>query len=194
MTTTPMDLATSSSTLRGDLPGERGDLLETLRMHRGFLRHTLTGLSEEQARATPTASALSVGGIVKHVVAVEKQWADFCVEGAAGAPQIDWESIDWANPPEMFLEFQQQFVLGPDETVEGTLAAYDEVAAATDALVANADLDLDRTWVLPAMPWFEKDGIRSVRRSLYQIVAETAQHSGHADIIRETIDGQTTMA
>ena len=56
-----MDLATSSSTLRDGLDGERGDLLETLRLHRGFLRHTLTGLTEEQARATPTASALSVG-------------------------------------------------------------------------------------------------------------------------------------
>jgi hypothetical protein len=53
--------------------------------------------------------------------------------------------------------------------------------------------DLDRSFPLPPAPWFEPGASRSVRRTVMHIVAETAQHAGHADIIRETIDGQKTM-
>ena len=73
------------------------------------------------------------------------------------------------------------------------LAAYDEVTEATDALLANPDLDLDHRQPLPAAPWFEPGASWSARRVIVHIVAETAQHAGHADIIRETIDGQKSM-
>src|SRR4029077_2058014 len=62
---------------------ERADLLETLAKHRGFLRQTVDGLTDEQARLRPTASELCLGGLVKHVSRVEESWARFIVEGAA---------------------------------------------------------------------------------------------------------------
>ncbi|HZH22206.1 MAG TPA: DUF664 domain-containing protein, partial [Geodermatophilus sp.] len=53
--------------------------------------------------------------------------------------------------------------------------------------------DLDASHPLPEAPWFQPGARRSARRVFVHIVAETAQHAGHADILRETIDGQKTM-
>ena len=63
---------------------ETADLLSTLATHRDFLRGTLRGLTDEQAAATPTVSALCLGGLIKHVASVEAGWARFIVEGAPG--------------------------------------------------------------------------------------------------------------
>ena len=79
----------------------------------------------------------------------------------------------------------------PDETLEQLLATYDEVAAATDELVRT--VDLAERQPLPAAPWFEPGATWAHRRTFWHVVAETAQHAGHADIIRETIDGQKSM-
>ena len=70
--------------------------------------------------------------------------------------------------------------------------SYEQVAARTDALVESLP-DLDLSHPLPPAPWFAPGATRSARRVFLHIVAETAQHAGHADIIRETIDGQKTM-
>ena len=71
------------------------------------------------------------------------------------------------------------------------LAGYQEVADATDALIASIDLDSDHP--LPEAPWFEPGARWTARRTLLHILAETSQHAGHADIIREALDGQKTM-
>ena len=52
---------------------------------------------------------------------------------------------------------------------------------------------LDQEYALPEAPWFEPGASWSVRRCIVHIVAETAQHAGHADIIRESIDGRKSM-
>jgi len=88
-------------------------------------------------------------------------------------------------------EWMQAFVMGPQETLADLLARYEQIAARTDELAATADLDV--AYPLPPAPWFAPGATRSVRRVLMHIVAETAQHCGHADIIRESIDGQKTM-
>src|SRR5688500_11548488 len=88
-----------TATSSGPTSSERADLLESLRKHRGFLRYTVKELTDDQARTRTTISELTLGGLVKHVADVEAQWATFMAEGAASAPDIDWESIDWANPP-----------------------------------------------------------------------------------------------
>ena len=170
------------------MTSERDDILDLLTKHRGFLTFTVQGLSDEAARSRPTVSALSLGGLVKHVTAVERSWADFVVHGAANQP--DWASVDWSNPPPEILAHQQAFVMGEDETLAGILAAYAEVAAATDELVRTVDLDTAHT--VPAAPW-APETTWTARRAILHIVAETAQHAGHADILRETIDGQKTM-
>ena len=159
--------------------GERAELLETIRKQRGFFTYTVRGLDDEQAARRTTVSELCLGGLVKHLAAVEKNWVDFIVEGPVALERQNPD--DW---PDMFRMLD-------GETLEGLLAAYHEVARRTDELVATVDLDASQP--LPAAPWFEPGARWSARRVLLHIVAETAQHSGHADIIRESLDGQKTM-
>ena len=82
--------------------------------------------------------------------------------------------------------------MGPHETLDGVLAHYEEVARRTDELVRTLP-DLDASHPLPEAPWFEPGATRSARRVFLHIIAETAQHAGHADILRESLDGQKTM-
>jgi hypothetical protein len=185
---TPSVRAASSS---GHVTQERADLLDVLRKHRGLLRLTVAGLTDEQARLAPTVSTLSLGGLIKHVTAVEQQWASFIVDGPAPSADIDWASIDWANPPPEVQQYTDGFRMLEGESLAGLLARYDEVAAATDELVLSADLDGRQP--LPEAPWFEPGASWSARRVFTHILAETAQHAGHADILRETIDGQKSM-
>lgn len=175
----------------GGLSQERADLLESLQRHRAFLRTTVDGITDDQARERTTVSELTLGGLIKHVAATEQDWADFVVDGPADGPDIDWEQVDWSNPPPEVQARVDGFTLLPDETLAGVLADYDRVAAHTDELVRT--VDLDHAHPLPTAPWFEPGATRSARRVFVHVVAETAQHSGHADIIREALDGQKTM-
>ncbi|HET8765697.1 MAG TPA: DinB family protein [Pedococcus sp.] len=170
---------------------ERDDLVETLQRHRGFLLFTVRGITDEQARTRTTVSELTLGGLIKHVAETEAHWATFMTEGAGTAPDIDWASIDWQNPPPEVAAFQDSHRLTEDETLAEQLARYEQVAARTDELVRT--LDLDTAYELPKAPWFEPGATWTVRRAALHIVAETSQHAGHADIIREALDGQKTM-
>jgi uncharacterized damage-inducible protein DinB len=161
---------------------ERADLLESLAAHRGFLLHTVRDLTEEQARQRTTASELTLGGLVKHVARTERAWARFIVEGT---PAMEASEDSWA-------EQADSFALREDETLADVVAEYAEVAKVTDALVESLP-SLDLAHPLPEAPWFPAGATRSARRVLVHIVAETAQHAGHADIIRESLDGQRTM-
>jgi hypothetical protein len=171
--------------------GERADLLQALHQHRGFLRFAARDITDGQARTRTTVSELTLGGLVKHVADTEAQWATFMTEGAGSAPDIDWESIDWQNPPAEVAAYQDSHRLLETETLEGQLARYDEIARHTDELVRT--LDLDTVHELPKAPWFQPGATWSVRRAVLHILAETSQHAGHADIIREALDGQKTM-
>jgi len=171
---------------------ERADLIESLRQHRHFLRFTTQGITDDQARERTTVSELTLGGLIKHVSATETEWARFIVEGPVDGPEIDWESVDWSNPPPEAAAFMDSHRMTESETLAGLLADYEQVAASTDALVESLP-DLGATQPLPKAPWFEDGAVRSARRSILHVIAETAQHSGHADIIREALDGQKTM-
>ncbi|MEU5696655.1 DinB family protein [Actinosynnema sp. NPDC020468] len=157
---------------------ELTDLLTVLARHRGFLRHTVRGITEEQARLTPTVSALSLGGLIKHVRTTEETWLRFAIGGAELMQSVQ---ADWADGHRLL----------PEETLEAELKRYEETAARTEEVVAT--LDLDQAHPLPVAPWFEQGASWSTRRVLLHLIAETSQHAGHADIIRETIDGQKTM-
>ena len=172
-----------TSTATDTSTAERADLVDTLDSHRWFLTRTVEGLSEEQVRLRPTASELTLGGLVKHVTAIERMWAEFVVHGPAAFPAFDESTAD---------EWAAEFVLLPTETLAGLLAEYAEVAARTDELVRSLP-DLDAAHPLPEAPWFTPGATRSARRVFLHVIAETAQHAGHADILRETIDGQKTM-
>ena len=178
MTTTEAGTVTEQTTISG----ERADILDTLTKHRYLFRYTVQGLTDEQAAQTPTTSELCLGGLIKHVAATEKGGIDFILEGPkAMEPPTDGD----------YSAYENGFRLTEDETLAGALERYAEVAARTDALVET--VDLDASWPLPPAPWFEPGATRSARRVFLHVVAETAQHAGHADIIREAIDGQKTM-
>lgn len=172
------------------LSPERTDLLDALTLHRELFLGTVAGLSDEQARLTPTASELSLGGLVKHVTATEVQWQQFIVEGPA-EDHVDWENVDWSNPPPEVLARQAEFVLLEHESLAGVVAEHRRVASRTEELVRTVDLDASQP--LPQAPWFEPGATRTARRTFVHLVAEIAQHAGHADILRETIDGQKSM-
>lgn len=166
---------------------ERDEIVAILAKHRGLFLVTVQGLTDEQARLTPTVSALSLGGLVKHVTATVAQWLEFVEHGPQGGDDIDWSNPD----PAMFEAFANGFRLLPGETFEGALADWQAVADRTDALVRSADLD--EVHPLPAAPWFPAGEAWSNRRVFMHVLAETAQHAGHADILRESIDGQKSM-
>jgi uncharacterized damage-inducible protein DinB len=148
---------------------ERDALLIFLDQQRESLRAAVFGLTDEQARATPTVSSLSLGGLIKHCVRTERRWV---VAGIAGEPLPGlWPIEDW--PADFRME--------PGETLEQLLGSYAEAAAVTERIVAGVD-DLGQPLAI--------DPDRSVRWVLLHLIKETARHAGHADIIREALDGQ----
>jgi uncharacterized damage-inducible protein DinB len=161
------------------MTGERADLLQTLAKHRGFLRFTVRDLTDEQASQRTTASELCLGGLIKHVATTEDAWMKFAL---GGAEAMESNPVDWEG----------QFRMLEGETLAGLLDAYEQVARRTDELVSSLP-DLDTAHALPQAPWYEPGARWSVRRVLLHIIAETSQHAGHADILRETLDGSKTM-
>ena len=167
---------TASTTLE---TRERADLLETLAKHRSFLRFTVRDLSDGQAKQRTTVSSLCLGGLIKHVAATEEGWMNFVLRGAEAMAS---ESRDW----------QSEFRMLEGETLAGLLERYEEVARRTTEIV-NTLPDLDVSHSLPEAPWFEPGARWTARRVLLHLIAETAQHAGHADIIRESLDGAKSM-
>lgn len=174
------------TTIDPAVTGERADLLQTLSNHRDFLRFTVRELSDAQAGHRTTASELCLGGLIKHVAGVEHSWSEFITQGPAALGSVtDMTAEDWQQRTD-------EFRMLDDETLADVLAQYEKVAQRTDELVVNVD-SLDIAHPLPEAPWFEAGAQWSVRRVLLHIIAETAQHAGHADIIRESLDGAKTM-
>jgi uncharacterized damage-inducible protein DinB len=164
-------------------PAEQADLIGALGHQRDLLKRTVTGVSEEQARLRPTASALCLGGLIKHVTRVEQRWCRFITQGTSAIGGADAAS---------YAAHAASFEITDDETVPHLLEQYDAVARATEEVVSSLP-SLDLAHPLPDAPWFEQGASWSARRVLAHIIAETAQHAGHADIIRESIDGAKTM-
>jgi uncharacterized protein DUF664 len=159
-------------------PDEREVLLRMLADQRTAVRNTLLGLTEEQARATPSASELSLSALVKHLTQGERANMAGRVGGRAAEadPQSEWMA---------------GFTVAADETVEVLLGRWAEVARETEEVV-RAEPDLDR--VVPIAEdvarWMPAGTVFTVRWLVLHQIEEQARHAGHADVIRESIDGK----
>jgi uncharacterized damage-inducible protein DinB len=161
---------------------ERDGLLSFL-AHQRYLVHVAAhGLTDEQARATPSASTLSIGGLVKHLARTERAWMDDVLQRSGG------------DTDEQAQDYLAGFTLGPEETLAGALERYESVAKQTEAIIADI-ADLGQPVPVPKdVPWFPKNiDAWSVRWVLLHLIEETARHAGHADIIRESLDGATAI-
>lgn len=160
---------------------EKTLLLSYLAQQRDGIRNAAYGLTDEQARLTPTAGRLSIGGLVKHATAVERQWIDLVLGRTDDRPM-----------QERMAGYEADFVLGGDDTLADALARYGDVARRTEEVLAGI-ADLEQAVPVPkGVPWYPQDlEAWSVRWVLLHLIEETARHAGHADIVRESIDGAT---
>ncbi|WP_055568476.1 DinB family protein [Streptomyces atriruber] len=165
-----------SSEAHGD---ERGALIAFVEAQRGGIRRSVIGLTDEQAKARPSASELTLGGLVKHVAEMELNWLRM-------AQQKPNEKVRTQET------WGDGFRLVADETLAGTLAFWDEVARETEEFIRGVP-SLDDTFPLPEAPWFPKDGVVSMRWLMLHLVEEIGRHAGHADIVRESLDGKTAF-
>ncbi len=146
-------------------PDERSGLAMFLDEQRAALLRKLDGLGEQEAMSQPTVSEFCMLTLVKHVAFVERRW--FQLEVA----RRDVPGL-WPPPDRRELELE------PGDTVESIRSLYEGVIADNRAILdAVTDLDslsatgVNRRWVL------------------LHLIEEVARHAGHADIIRESIDG-----
>ena len=164
---------------------ERAGLWEYLAAQQYAFHAIAYGLTDEQARATPSVSALSVGGLIKHVTNCQRGW----MQRVAAAPELcdrDKRPMD-----SQAADYQNEFVMRTDETLADLLATFDEQNAETMRLLETADLGA-AVPVPHDVPWFPSDvPAWSVRWVFFHMIEELARHAGHGDIIRESIDGAT---
>ncbi|MER7011042.1 DinB family protein [Saccharopolyspora sp. NPDC000359] len=182
-----------------ELDAERTDLINALATARSALTGTVRGLSDEQLGERPTVSSLCLAGLLKHVTSMEESWLRFVLEGPSaisfdlpdGVTWADLQSGTASELPQWAIDHQNEFQMLPGDTRTGILKRYEQVAARTEEVIATLP-DLSASHPLPEAPWHEPGTSWSARRVLLHVIAETTQHAGHADILRETIDGQRT--
>lgn len=168
---------------------EREALATFLRQQHDGIRNAAYGLTDEQAHTVPSRSAISIAGVVKHVAFTERVWLERARAGAAGL------AAD-GRPTKVRAEEYGQDWNPEGQTIEALLAILDEQTAATESAALDETLDLAAPVPVPRdAPWFPKDvDAWSVRWVLFHILEEAARHAGHADIVREHLDGATMYA
>jgi hypothetical protein len=158
--------------------GERDGLLAFLDAHRGAVRRAVLGVTDEDAARRTTVSELTLGGLVKHVTWAERNWVRSVLLGE----------------PRPAVEFADTFVFDPasGETLAGLIADHKAEAAHTEEVIRGLP-DLEASVPLPEAPWFPPGMKVSARWILLHLTTEVARHAGHADIIREALDGRTAF-
>ncbi|RRR98660.1 DinB family protein [Glycomyces terrestris] len=160
---------------------EAAMLLGFLDYHRATLAWKVRGLDAGALRKTVGASTMTLGGMLKHLALVEVSWfSDDLFGRPAGAP---WDDVDWKADPDW------EWHSAAEDAPEALLALWEREVGRARALIAEAleDGGLDRP---AARSW--KDGrTPTLRWILLHMIEEYARHNGHADLIRESIDGQT---
>jgi uncharacterized damage-inducible protein DinB len=150
---------------------EKQSLRVSLDRHRDAVLWKLEGLDDAGLRRAMTSSGTNLLGLVKHLAAVEYGW--FCETFGRETEPMPFDEDD----PDADLRVE------PDETTQDILAFYARARAASDRVIDELDLEATGT------AWFGE--AVSLRWVLIHMVEETARHAGHADIVRELIDGMT---
>jgi uncharacterized damage-inducible protein DinB len=164
---------------------ERDGLIAYLDQQRDAFASVAYGLTEEQIRLAPTAGTLTIGGLIKHVATCERGWAAK-IAAAPGTPAPDDRPAE-----ERAAQYGSDFIVTEDDTLESLLAMLAQVGDETRALLRTVDLDA-AVPVPRDAPWFPQDvEAWSVRWVVLHLIEELARHAGHADIVRESIDGAT---
>ena len=164
-------------------PPTNGPEVLQLRAWLDFHRHTLkekaVGLSQEQLARTLGPSTLTLGGLLKHMALVEDNWFSIVLLGNPDAEP--WLGVDWDSDPDW------EFRTAADDSPEVLLGLLDDAIVASDRILDEVGDDLDRRAATPSREGTPFD----LRWILIHMVEEYARHNGHADLIRESIDGAT---
>ena len=160
---------------------ETATLLGYLDFHRATLAWKCGGLDAAGLRATVGASSMTLGGLLKHLALVEESWFSRRLHGRELQPP--WDTVDWKADPDW------DWHSAADDTPEELFALWRDAVARSRSLVAEALADggLER---LAKVVW--SDGRSpSLRWIVCHMIEEYARHNGHADLLRESVDGQT---
>jgi uncharacterized damage-inducible protein DinB len=178
MTSTPSPDTRIDPPLRTD---EVATLRAFLDYHRETFRWKCRGLTQEQLAQSLPPSDMTLGGMMKHLAVVESGWFEETFAGGPLMPPFD--TVDWD------ADRDWEWHTARDDSPEQLFAVFDEAVRRADALIdrALADGGLDSESTKPS----RDDGTFSLRWILVHLIEEYARHNGHADLIRESIDGQT---
>jgi Protein of unknown function (DUF664) len=156
---------------------EKDILLDHLRQSRASMLDKLDGLSEYDRRRPMTPTGTNLLGLVKHLAGLEYSYLGDCFDRPAP------EKLSWVEDDSIW-EGADMWATA-DESGEYIIGLYQRACAHADRTVADLDLD-----VVGSVPWWpEERRHATLRRLLVRMVGETARHAGHADIVREMIDG-----
>ncbi|MET7968882.1 DinB family protein [Micromonospora sp. NPDC005305] len=161
-------------------PTEAEALLSVLDRNRRTFAWKTSGLDAEGLRATTAASAMTLGGLVKHMALVEADWLAVKLAGLDyGAP---WDAVDFDADPDW--EWRTGALDAPDDVHALWREAVARSRTVVDDVIRERGLDGAASFTWP-------DGrTPSVRAMLLDMVEEYARHTGHADILREAVDGR----
>ncbi len=160
---------------------ERDAFATYLAQQQDAFRAVVHGLSDAQAGLRPTSSSLCLGTLVKHVTFVQAGW----LAQALAAPEPVQRSREDAS-----ADWQAAWTWSEDDTLDHALAELDAVSGRV--LEAARSVDPGLPVPVPPAPWNPADvDAWSVRWVWLHLIEELARHAGHADIIREGVDGAT---
>lgn len=152
---------------------EKETLQTSLDNHRAIVQWKLDGLTTEQGQQTTGNSATSLFGLVKHLALVERWWF-----------QENFKGEKFEHPYDFDADPDAEFSPDPGDTVVSVLADYSDAIATANAIIDAADLD-----DLGQKPRRNTGRRPSLRWVIVHMIEETARHAGHADILRELVDG-----
>ena len=153
--------------------------------YRATIRRQCAGLTAEQLRTPHPPSTMTLAGMLKHLAYVEDEWFSVRLRGSRPAPP--WDTVDWSADRDW--DWNSALADSPDQLV----ALFDDAVAASERIldeVVGAGLDQE---VARPSGHAGHGGRITLRWILVHMVEEYSRHAGHADLLREALDGATDL-